>query len=91
MDEVYCSIDNRMRMQLLDKIIANMISCTHRFIFAVRVLVGLYEKGKDGQKVPDAQPSGQPYDSTVDDETNPTIFVIYHDVRAYPEYLYEFT
>ena len=93
MGEVYCSIDDRMRMQLLDKIIiiAEMISCTHRFIFAVRVLVGVYQKGKDGQKVPDAQPSGQPYDSTVDDETNPTILVIYHDVRAYPEFLYEFT
>ena len=62
----------------------------HRFIFAVRVLVGVYQKGQVGQKVPDEQLTGQPYDATVDDENNPTIFVIYHDLRAYPEFLYVF-
>ena len=56
----------------------------HRFIFAVRVLVGVYQKGKDDQQVPDAQPSGEPYDATVDDVDKPTIFVIYRDQRDYP-------
>jgi poly [ADP-ribose] polymerase 10/14/15 len=26
-------------------------------------------------------------DTTVDNQLNPTIFVIYHDAQAYPEYL----
>lgn len=57
----------------------------------MRVLLGVYQKGKDKQKMPDPQPSGELYDSTVDDEKNPSIFVIYRDQRDYPEYLYEFT
>ena len=61
-----------------------------RFIFAARVLVGEYQKGKDDQPAPGAQPSGEPYDSTVDNEDEPTIFVIYRDQRAYQEFLYVF-
>ena len=57
----------------------------------MRVLVGIYQKGKYDQQVLDAQPSGEPYDATVDDEDEPTIFVIYRDQRAYPEFLYVFT
>ena len=30
------------------------------------------------------------YDSTVDDVTNPTIFVTYHDAQPYAEYLIKF-
>lgn len=56
----------------------------------MRVLVGIFQKGKENQKVPEAQPSGEQYDSTVDDDKNPSIFVIYRDQRAYPEFLYEF-
>ena len=62
----------------------------HRFIFLVRVLVGIYQQHED-QQVPDEQPSGEPYDATVDDEDEPTIFVIYRDQRAYPEFLYVFS
>ena len=47
----------------------------------MRVLVGVYQKGKDDQQVPDAQPSGEPNNATVDDVDTPTIFVIYRDQR----------
>ena len=55
----------------------------------MRVLVGVYQE-HEGQLVPDAQPSGEPYDATVDNAAEPTIFVIYRDQRAYPEFLYVF-
>lgn len=43
-----------------------------------------YQKGKRDQKVPEVQPSGEPYDPTVDDEKNHSIFVIYRDQSDYP-------
>lgn len=59
-------------------------------MFVARVLVGNYQKGKNQQKAPEKQLSGEPFDATVDRENNPTIFVIFRDTRAYPEFLYEF-
>ena len=70
--------------------IATEKSLVQRFIFAARVLVGVYQRGHDNQQVPDAQPSGEPYDATVDNTDQPTVFVIYRDKRAYPEFLYVF-
>ena len=55
----------------------------------MRVLVGVFQEHED-QEVPDAQPSGEPYDATVDKVAEPTIFVIYRDQRVYPEFLYVF-
>lgn len=65
--------------------------CVHRYVFVLRVLVGVYQLGREDQQVPDSQLSGDPYDATVDDETEPSIFVIYRDQRDYPEFLFVFT
>ena len=47
-----------------------------------RVLVGSYEKGNSIMKEPHNQ-----YDSTVDWIQSPTIFVVYKDFQAIPDYL----
>jgi poly [ADP-ribose] polymerase 10/14/15 len=56
-----------------------------------RVAVGDYCKGKSGDVVPGPKPGTcQHFDSTVNCEVNPTIYVAYHDAQAYPEYLVTF-
>lgn len=62
-----------------------------RFIFVARVLVGFFEKGSPNQRTPGAQATGEQFDSTASDDLNPSIFVLYRDARAYPEFLYVFT
>lgn len=61
-------------------------------MFLCRVLVGDYCQGKNNQLTPDSKPGGinELFDSTVDDITDPEIFVVYHDSQAYPEYLVTF-
>ncbi|XP_002732880.1 protein mono-ADP-ribosyltransferase PARP14-like [Saccoglossus kowalevskii] len=64
----------------------------HRYIFQVKVLVGKWAKGKADMKEPplkDANGTDR-FDTTVDNETNPSMFVIFHDDQAYPEYLITF-
>lgn len=50
-------------------------------MFVSKVLVGKSEVGNSAVNVP---VSG---DTTVDNVNSPSIFVIYHDAQAYPEYL----
>ena len=40
-------------------------------------------------KVPPKNPANPqvPFDSVVDNPRNPTIFVVFYDTKAYPEYL----
>ncbi|XP_007893224.2 protein mono-ADP-ribosyltransferase PARP10 [Callorhinchus milii] len=62
----------------------------HKFIFVVNVLTGAYAKGESSMKAPPLkQDSTMPlrYDCVVDDCRNPTIFVIFNDTQAYPQYL----
>ena len=61
-------------------------------IFACRVVVGEYCKGKRDALVPDVRNpvTNELYDSTVDDVDNPSIFVTYHDAQPYAEYLIKF-
>jgi poly [ADP-ribose] polymerase 10/14/15 len=57
-----------------------------------QVVVGDWDKGENEQLVPDSKP-GNPfelYDTTVDNVTNPSIFVVYHDSQCYPSYLVSF-
>nr|KAG5696761.1 hypothetical protein BaRGS_013570 [Batillaria attramentaria] len=49
---------------------------------------GFNRSYSDKNKIPNS--SGRLYNTTVDDDTNPTIFVTYSDVQAYPEYLIVF-
>ena len=54
------------------------------------MLVGEYCQGKKDQPTPDVRHGTDLYDSTVDNVSNPQIFVAYHDAQAYPEYLITF-
>jgi ABC-type branched-subunit amino acid transport system substrate-binding protein/type II secretory pathway pseudopilin PulG len=62
-------------------------------MFLCRVVVGDWCGGTNGQLTPDAKPHSplELFDSTVDNVRNPSIFVVYHDSQAYPEYLISFT
>lgn len=65
-----------------------------RYIFQVKALTGDYVKGTSSMRVPPTKNSTNStvlYDSTVDDEKNPSEYVLYSDTQAYPEYLITFT
>ncbi|XP_036450537.1 LOW QUALITY PROTEIN: protein mono-ADP-ribosyltransferase PARP14-like [Colossoma macropomum] len=64
----------------------------HKHMYLARVLVGDFTTGKSGLLLPPAKSSTATdlYDSVTDNQQNPTIFVIFHDVQAYPEYLITF-
>ncbi|XP_053468261.1 uncharacterized protein parp10 [Ictalurus furcatus] len=62
----------------------------HKFIFVARVLTGDFIQGKhDMRAAPLRQESGIPvrYHSVVDTVREPTLFVIFNDTQAYPQYL----
>ena len=61
-----------------------------RCMYLARVLVGLSVIGSSSMVEPPQLPggNGRTYDSTCDQEAS--IFVVYHDAQAYPEYLIEF-
>ena len=63
-------------------------------MYYARVLTGLYERGNSTMKTPpslnDQNNPSLHYDSTVNDPGRPTIFVIYYDTQAYPEYIVTF-
>ena len=58
-------------------------------VFLCRILVGEYCQGTKDILVPPVRRSDPHllFDSTVDDERRPEIFVTFHDSQAYPEYL----
>lgn len=60
-----------------------------RLMFRARVLIGRYTKGeKDIACPPNIPGEGHKrFDSCVDDETNPTIFVVFDRNQSYPEHL----
>ncbi|KAL2080281.1 hypothetical protein ACEWY4_024074 [Coilia grayii] len=65
----------------------------HKFVFMAKVLTGDYTVGKHEMKtapLKENSPSqGIPlrYDSVADEVRSPTLFVIFNDTQAYPEYL----
>ena len=61
-------------------------------MYLARVLTGVYTVGKKGLKVPPDLPGEDKvmYDSVVDNVSNPTMFVVFNDCQAYPEYLVSF-
>ncbi|XP_032920375.1 protein mono-ADP-ribosyltransferase PARP14 isoform X2 [Catharus ustulatus] len=64
-----------------------------KHVYLARVLTGEYCTGKAGLKVQPPKSRAGPtdlYDSVVDNELNPTVFVIFHDTQAYPQYLITF-
>lgn len=57
-----------------------------------KVLTGEYTNGKSDMKAPPNKPNkAELFDSLADNSINPTIFVIFHDTQAYPQYVIEYT
>ncbi|XP_069010893.1 poly(ADP-ribose) polymerase family member 14-related sequence 1 isoform X2 [Embiotoca jacksoni] len=64
-----------------------------KFMYVCRVLTGDFTTGQSGMITPPPKAGAtslQMYDSVVDKMANPTMFVIFHDAHAYPEYLITF-
>ncbi|XP_069478069.1 protein mono-ADP-ribosyltransferase PARP10 isoform X1 [Ambystoma mexicanum] len=62
----------------------------NKYIFVVKTLTGEFTVGTEGMKVPPLKEGSEVplrYDSLVDDVKKPTIFVIFNDTQAYPQYL----
>ncbi|NXC45750.1 PAR14 polymerase, partial [Penelope pileata] len=65
-----------------------------KYMYLARVLVGEYSQGKSGAITPAAKSTGNSldlFDSSTDNVKNPSMFVIFNDIQAYPEYLITFT
>ncbi|KAM6978444.1 poly(ADP-ribose) polymerase family member 14-related sequence 1 [Tautogolabrus adspersus] len=63
-----------------------------KFMYLCRVLTGDFTVGQQNMITPPAKGavSFQKYDSVVDNIARPTMFVVFHDTQAYPEYLITF-
>lgn len=61
-------------------------------MYLARVLVGDFTQGKKGLPAPPKKRSNaiDLYDSVTDNTKKPSMFVVFHDVQAYPEYLITF-
>ncbi|XP_030645234.1 protein mono-ADP-ribosyltransferase PARP10 [Chanos chanos] len=62
----------------------------HKFVFVARVLTGDFTVGKHEMKTAPLKDSSNiplRYDSVVDKTSSPTLFVIFNDTQAYPQYL----
>ncbi|XP_041635840.1 protein mono-ADP-ribosyltransferase PARP14-like isoform X2 [Cheilinus undulatus] len=61
-------------------------------LYVARVLTGRYTVGNSSMKAapPRASDPTDCYDSVVDNQKTPSMFVIFHDDQAYPEYLITF-
>ncbi|CAH1268230.1 PARP14 [Branchiostoma lanceolatum] len=63
----------------------------HKRLFLAKVLTGLSTRGNSSMIVPPPRPGGGPldtYDSTTD---GGSMFCVFHDAQAYPEYVITFT
>ncbi len=66
----------------------------HKRMYLARVLVGDFTQGRSGMITPPSKGSGNAadlYDSVTDNTTRPTMFIVFNDIQAYPEYLITFT
>uniref|UniRef100_A0A674E9F9 Poly [ADP-ribose] polymerase n=1 Tax=Salmo trutta TaxID=8032 RepID=A0A674E9F9_SALTR len=63
-----------------------------KYVYLCRVLTGDFTTGKPGMKVPPPKSTTtiQLYDSVTDGVSPPSMFIIFHDNQAYPEYLITF-
>ncbi|XP_026018064.1 poly [ADP-ribose] polymerase 14-like isoform X3 [Astatotilapia calliptera] len=64
-----------------------------QLMFVARVLTGVCTHGRHDMKVPPPRNHQQPhdrYDSVVDRIDNPSMYVVFHDNQAYPDYLITF-
>ncbi|KAK2899907.1 hypothetical protein Q8A73_013036 [Channa argus] len=69
------------------------VNASYSLMFVARVLTGSYTVGQSTMKVPPPHNDQQPhdrYDSLVDKIDNPSMYVVFHDSQAYPDYLITF-
>lgn len=62
-------------------------------MYYARVLVGDYTNGNSELRTPPPRDPSNPvktFNSVVDDEQDPQIFVVFYDAQSYPEYLITF-
>ncbi|XP_078603208.1 protein mono-ADP-ribosyltransferase PARP14-like [Branchiostoma floridae x Branchiostoma japonicum] len=74
-----------------DRGFASLDASGHKRMFLAKVLTGLSTPGNSSMIVPPPRPGGGPldtYDSTTD---GASMFCVFHDAQAYPEYLITFT
>ncbi|NXI80759.1 PAR14 polymerase, partial [Rhipidura dahli] len=65
-----------------------------KYMYLARVLVGEYSQGIRGAITPAAKNAGNSvdlFDSSTDNVSQPSMFIIFNDIQAYPEYLITFT
>ncbi|NWX39256.1 PAR14 polymerase, partial [Steatornis caripensis] len=65
-----------------------------KYMYLARVLVGEYSQGTRGSITPAAKNASNSidlFDSSTDDVKRPSMFIIFNDIQAYPEYLITFT
>ncbi|KAF7215051.1 poly(ADP-ribose) polymerase family member 14-related sequence 1 isoform X3 [Nothobranchius furzeri] len=64
-----------------------------KFMYLCRVLTGDATLGQQNLIAPPSKQatSSNLYDSVVDQMPNPSMYVVFHDIQAYPEYLITFT
>lgn len=65
-----------------------------KYMYLARVLVGEYSLGRKGSITParkNASNAVDLFDSSTDSMTQPSMFIIFNDIQAYPEYLITFT
>ncbi|XP_077991496.1 uncharacterized protein LOC144445727 [Glandiceps talaboti] len=65
----------------------------NRYVYQAKVLTGEFTRGQQGILVPPSKSGSDPtdlYDSVTDNVQNPSLFVIFNDAQAYPEYLITF-
>ena len=64
----------------------------HKRMYLARVLVGDFTQGSGGLLAPPARNTATAdlFDSVTDNMASPTMFVIFNDVQAYPEYIITF-
>ncbi|KAM5152440.1 LOW QUALITY PROTEIN: protein mono-ADP-ribosyltransferase PARP14-like [Mantella aurantiaca] len=66
----------------------------YKYMYLSRVVTGVSCVGKQGMIAPPPKNPSNPtdlYDSVTDNVANPAMYVIFHDIQAYPEYLITFT
>ena len=65
-----------------------------KYMYLARVLVGEYSQGIRGSITPAAKNASNSidlFDSSTDNVKQPSMFIIFNDIQAYPEYLITFT
>ncbi|XP_060895070.1 protein mono-ADP-ribosyltransferase PARP14-like [Labrus mixtus] len=65
----------------------------HKRMYLARVLVGDFTQGASGMLTPPAKSGNTSdlYDSVTDKKSPPSMFIVFNDTHAYPEYLITFT